>query len=118
MAGHHGHHMHSMGMDHTTAAMETDNSTCSQACISAMQQMMHHMTHGSANHAMGGGEHGGGHNLAGHYVSKNLSENIRDDPRYGLSQGEEALLYNASSHWQSPYPEWSLSNMKFRYITV
>ena len=27
---------------------------------------------------------------------------------YGISQWEEALLCNASSHWLSPYPEWSL----------
>ena len=29
---------------------------------------------------------------------------------YGLHQWEEALLCNASSHWLSPYPEWSLNN--------
>ena len=27
---------------------------------------------------------------------------------YGLSQWEKALLCNASSHWPSPCPEWSL----------
>ena len=31
-----------------------------------------------------------------------------DHSAYGLSQWEEALLCNASSHWPSPYPEWSL----------
>ena len=28
---------------------------------------------------------------------------------YGLSQWEKALQSNASSHWLSPYPEWSLT---------
>ena len=27
---------------------------------------------------------------------------------YGLNQWEGALLRNASSHWLSPYPDWSL----------
>ena len=32
----------------------------------------------------------------------------RDHSGYGLGQWETALLYSASSHWPSPYPEWSL----------
>ena len=32
----------------------------------------------------------------------------RDHSEYGLSQWEEALHSNASSHRPSPYPEWSL----------
>ena len=31
----------------------------------------------------------------------------RDHSGYGLSQWEAALLCNASSHWPSPYSEWS-----------
>ena len=31
----------------------------------------------------------------------------RDHSGYGLSQWEKALHSNTSSHWQSPYPEWS-----------
>ena len=31
----------------------------------------------------------------------------RDHSGYGFSQWEEALQCNASSHWPSPYPEWS-----------
>ena len=33
---------------------------------------------------------------------------IRDHSGYGLGQWEKALHSNASSHWISPYPEWSL----------
>ena len=32
----------------------------------------------------------------------------RDHSGYGLSQWEEALQCKASSHWPSPWPEWSL----------
>ena len=32
----------------------------------------------------------------------------RDHSGYGLCQWEKALHSNASSHWPSPYPEWSL----------
>ena len=32
----------------------------------------------------------------------------RDHSGYGLGQWEKALHSNASSHWLSPYPEWSL----------
>ena len=38
----------------------------------------------------------------------------RDHSGYGLSQWEEALLCNASSHWPSPYSEWPL----IQYTTV
>ena len=33
---------------------------------------------------------------------------IRDHSGYGLGQWEKALHSYASSHWLSPYPEWSL----------
>ena len=33
---------------------------------------------------------------------------LRHQSGYGLNQWEEALLCNASSHWPSPYPKWSL----------
>ena len=35
---------------------------------------------------------------------------LRDHYRYGLGQWEETLLCNVSSHWPSPYSEWSLHN--------
>ena len=31
-----------------------------------------------------------------------------DHSGYGLSQWEKALYINTSSHWLSPYPEWSM----------
>ena len=34
--------------------------------------------------------------------------NFKDHSGYGFDQWEEALRSNASSHWLSPYPEWSL----------
>ena len=37
------------------------------------------------------------------------SYNIRDHCGYGLSRWEEALLCNASTHWPSPYPQWSVT---------
>ena len=38
----------------------------------------------------------------------------RDHSGYGLGQWEEALHSNASSHWTTPYQEWSLWEGRFR----
>ena len=40
--------------------------------------------------------------------AKHITTLLRYQSWYGLIQWEEALLCNASSHWQSPYPVWSL----------
>ena len=39
---------------------------------------------------------------------------IRDHSGHGLGQWEEALHSNASSHWLSPCPEWSLMIIMMR----
>ena len=43
---------------------------------------------------------------------------LRNQSGYGLSQWEEALLCNASSHWQSPYPVWSLLTNPLRIHNI
>ena len=42
--------------------------------------------------------------------------NHRDHSMYGLTQWETTLHCNAVSHWQSPYPEWSLTYQQFYRI--
>ena len=37
---------------------------------------------------------------------------------YGLSEWEEALHGNASSHWLSPYPQWSLRSHETRDLAA
>ena len=49
-----------------------------------------------------------GINLWGQSIFFQQHSRSRDNFGYGLSRREEALLCNTSSHWQSPYPEWSL----------
>ena len=43
----------------------------------------------------------------------------RDHSGYGISQWEEALWCNASFHWLSPYPKWSLNRlMQYHCISI
>ena len=43
-----------------------------------------------------------------HFDSKWMPPRCREHSGYGFSKWHEALLSNASSHWPSPHPEWSL----------
>ena len=43
----------------------------------------------------------------------------RDHSGYGISRWEEALRCNASFHWLSPYPKWSLNRlMQYHCISI
>ena len=64
----------------------------------------------------------GGEQVTSHYLIQCWSSSLtnvcisipRDHSGYGLCQWEELLLCNASSHWQSPLPEWSLHTTRQR----
>ena len=45
-----------------------------------------------------------------------LLQGSRDHSGYGISQREEVLLCNTSSHWPNPYPEWFLWQVNMLYI--
>ena len=49
------------------------------------------------------------------WVGENIKRGISDHSGYVLSQWEKALHSNASSHWLSTYPEWSLGNMSITH---
>ena len=44
----------------------------------------------------------------GRWKTVQITSFFRDHSGHGISQGEEVLHSNTSSHWLSPYPEWCL----------